>query len=559
MVTEVADIEQSRQYLIPFRPKRTPHYFTDILVIGGGIAGLRSALEIPTNLDVLVVTKDQIAQSNSAYAQGGIAGVLAPDDNFESHVEDTIDVGGGLCDRKIVEKVVRNGPEQIETLIRWGTQFDLEHGALALTREGGHSHRRIVHALGDATGHEVMRAIIKRAKNQENIAIWEEAFTIDLLTHENACVGAVVWRPGQGYILVWAKQTILASGGAGQVYRETTNPPIATGDGVAQAYRAGAQVRDVEFMQFHPTVLYVAGSSRFLISEAVRGEGAYLRDKHSKRFMLDVDDRAELAPRDVVSQAIVRCMNETQHPNVYLDVTHLPSELVLHRFPGIARVCKRFGLDITSDLIPIRPGAHYMIGGVTVDEDGRTTLPGLWAAGEVTSTGLHGANRLASNSLLEGLVFGSSCGSGAAQIALGERDRVSVFSVTNDWRPESRNNLDVTDISNSLRSLMGRKMAVERNSDGLAEAEHDVAFLVSLRVAAGIHHASRLGVAEHVDRSPVDDLVRENANRVARRPLSKRLSRKKRRRLAEMYCVSSLARGFWITAIGEDVSEIVAR
>ncbi len=282
----------SHRYLVQFNPKQTPHFFTDILVIGAGIAGLRAALDIPADIGVLVVTKDSIQQSNSAYAQGGIAGVLAPEDRFENHIEDTIAAGGGLCERGIVELVVREAPHQIAELIRLGTKFDEEEGHLALTREGGHSHRRIVHALGDATGFEVMRAIIARARDAPNLTIWDDTFTLDLLTHDGRAVGALVHRPNQGKLLIWAKQTILAAGGCGMVYRETTNPPVATGDGMAAAYRAGAELRDMEFMQFHPTVLYVAGSSRFLISEAVRGEGAYLRDKHMDRFMLQVDPRA---------------------------------------------------------------------------------------------------------------------------------------------------------------------------------------------------------------------------------------------------------------------------
>src|SRR5947207_14049232 len=433
----------SPRYLVPFGPKRTPHFFTDILVIGAAIAGLRAALSVPHGLNVLVVTKDVLQQSNSNYAQGGIAGVLSPKDRFENHIEDTLTAGAGLCDRAIVELVVREAPDQINDLIAWGTHFDEEGGQLALTREGGHSQRRIVHALGDATGHEVMRAIIDRARQASNITLWDNTFTIDLLTHQRVCTGALVHRPsnldpvisGQWSVaskndgfsatghwplatmLIWAKQTILASGGAGMVFRETTNPPVATGDGMAAAYRAGAELRDMEFMQFHPTVLYVAGSSRFLISEAVRGEGAYLRDKIGKRFMLDVDPRAELAPRDVVAQAIVRCMERTKHANVYLDLRHLDPALVLRRFPGIDKVCRGFGINITTDLIPIRPGAHYMIGGVPVNELGHTTLPNLCAAGEVTSSGLRGANRLAANSVLEGLVFRTACARGAAAAA----------------------------------------------------------------------------------------------------------------------------------------------
>ncbi len=475
------------RYLVPFSPKRTPHLFTDILVIGAGIAGLRAALEVPPELDVLVVTKDRIQESNSAYAQGGIAGVLSPEDRFENHIEDTLTAGAGLCHRDVVELVVREAPQQINDLVRWGTHFDEEDGHLALTREGGHSHRRIVHALGDATGHEVMRAIIARSRQAPHLTLWDDTFTLDLLTHEGRCVGALVWRPGQGRLLVWAKQTILASGGAGMVYRETTNPPVATGDGMAAAHRAGAQLRDMEFMQFHPTVLYVAGSSRFLISEAVRGEGAYLRDRHGHRFMLDVDPRAELAPRDVVAQAIVRCMERTRHPNVYLDLSHLDPALVRRRFPGIERVCRGFGLDITRDLIPIRPGAHYMIGGVTTDTAGHTTLPGLWAAGEVTSSGLHGANRLASNSLVEGLVFGAACGRGAAVAAAQVPDDFTALPLSCRFE-EAGEALDVTDITNSLRSLMVRHMGVVRERGGLEQAARDVAFWCRYVLARAFDH-----------------------------------------------------------------------
>jgi L-aspartate oxidase len=450
--------------------------FTDILVIGGGIAGLRAALEIPAHLRVLVVTKDSIQQSNSNYAQGGIAGVLSPEDRFENHVEDTLTAGAGLCDRAVVEMVVREAPAQINDLVSWGTKFDQENGQLALTREGGHSHRRIVHALGDATGFEVMRAIIERARQAENVSIWDDTFTVDLLTHDGGCVGALLARPRDERILVWAKQTILASGGCGMVYRETTNPPVATGDGMAAAYRAGAQLRDMEFMQFHPTILYVAGSSRFLISEAVRGEGAYLRDKDGVRFMPEEDPRGELAPRDVVAQAIVRRMDRTQHPCVYLDLSHLDPAMIRQRFPGIDKVCRGFGLDITRDPIPVRPGAHYMVGGVTVEMQGKTTLPGLWAAGEVTSSGLHGANRLASNSLLEGLVFGTACGRGASQAAEAMPDRFTVPPLECRFAPHAEDALDVADVTNSLRSLMVRRMGIVRDRAGLLEAERAVAF-----------------------------------------------------------------------------------
>lgn len=465
------------RYLTSFDARRDLHLFTDILIIGGGIAGLRAALEVPNDLEVLVVTKDSIRESNSAYAQGGIAGVMSPEDRFENHIEDTLAAGAGLCQRDVVELVVREAPQQIADLIHWGTVFDQENGQIALTREGGHSHRRIVHALGDATGYEVMRAIIAKVKATPNIALRDDTFTLDLLTANGVCVGAILWRKDVGRILAWAKQVILASGGAGMVYRETTNPPVATGDGMAIAYRAGAELRDMEFMQFHPTVLYVAGSARYLISEAVRGEGAYLRDVTGRRFMLDEDPRGELAPRDVVSQAIFRTMERTQHPNVYLDLSHLDRQMVRERFPGINRVCKSFGLDITRDRIPVRPGAHYMIGGVRIDKTGRTSIPGLWAAGEVTSSGLHGANRLASNSLLEGLVFGTLCARGASEAARQQPRPVQPLRLRHTVPPSaSHDPLDVADLTNSLRSLMVRKMGIVRERSSLLEAKQNVEF-----------------------------------------------------------------------------------
>jgi L-aspartate oxidase len=465
------------RYLVSFDSRHSLHQFADVLIIGAGIAGIRAALELPSHLDVLVITKDSLRESNSSYAQGGIAGVLSPEDRFENHIDDTLVAGAGLCDREVVELVVREAPHQIGDLIRFGTKFDLENGELALTREGGHSHRRIVHALGDATGHEVMRALIAKAKATPNVRLRDDAFTLDLLTHEGVCAGAMVWRPGVGTMLVWAKQVILAAGGAGMVYRETTNPPVATGDGMAAAYRAGAEMRDMEFMQFHPTVLYVAGSARYLISEAVRGEGAHLLNVHGERFMLAEDPRAELAPRDIVARAIYRCMERTQHPNVYLDLSHLDPVMVRERFPGINRMCRSFGLHITRDRIPVRPGAHYMIGGVTVDLSGRTTLPGLWAAGEVTSSGLHGANRLASNSLIEGLVYGTLCARGAAAAAEKARDDLRALPLRFQADLEaSTDSLDVADITNSLRSLMVRKMGIVRDRARLIEAQRNVEF-----------------------------------------------------------------------------------
>ena len=458
------------RYLVPFQPKRVPHFYTDVLIVGAGLAGLRAANAVGGDLQVLVITKDAIEQSNSNYAQGGIAGVLDPEDCFEDHVADTLDAGGSLCDPEIVELVVREAPRRIDELMRFGAQFDRDHGELILGREGGHSHHRIVHALGDATGKEVMRAMIQSTLQLPNVQTWSNTFTLDLLTHEGACRGALVWHQDRGMMLVWAKQTILCTGGAGQLYRESTNPPVATADGNALAYRAGAELRDMEFMHFHPTVLYIDGSSRSLITEAIRGEGGQLVDRNGERFMFDYDERGELAPRDIVSKAIVSQMEKTRHPNVYLDLSHLDAKHVRSRFPGIAKTLAKFELDITTDRIPVRPGAHYMIGGVSIDAHGRTTLPGLWAAGEVTSSGLHGANRLASNSLLEGLVFGLRAGEGASRAAADMRDTFQALPLEAGALPDPDEPLDVGDIRNSLRSLMWRSVGVRRMGSELEDA-----------------------------------------------------------------------------------------
>jgi len=468
----------ARRYLVRFNPKRVPHTYADVLILGGGIAGIRAALEINPSLETVVVTKDKLAESNSAYAQGGIAGVLDPLDDFAHHVSDTIAAGKGLCDKTVVETVVREAPERIRELASLGAKFDRVDGEIALTQEGGHSHRRIVHALGDATGAEVMRALRERVTSRPTVQVWEQTFLIDLLTNGDGCVGALVWNPRHGKTFVWAKSTVLCTGGAGRIFRETTNPEIATADGHAAAFRAGAELRDMEFMQFHPTVLYIAGSGRHLISEAVRGEGGVLRNSRGERFMERYSPQMELAPRDEVSRAITAEMERTGHPCVYLDLSHLPASLVRERFPNIGQVCAGFGLDITKDLIPVRPGAHYMVGGVTVDLDGATTLPGLWAAGEATSSGLHGANRLASNSLLEGLVYGLRCGRAASSHALGQADYFCSRPLAAEWpdSPPLKEEINLDDVRNSLQALMTRQVGIRRDAAGLAVAAEQVAF-----------------------------------------------------------------------------------
>ncbi len=462
------------RYLVAFHPKRVPHFFTDVLIIGGGLAGVRAALAVDPELSCLIITKDGREQSNSVYAQGGIAGVLSPEDRLDDHVADTLTAGGTLCDRDVVEHVVREAPGRIRELIDWGAKFDRVGDRLALCREGGHGRERVAHALGDCTGKEIMRAVLQQIEVSHNIDVWDNTFTIDLLTLDDVCRGAVVWNRQHGKTMVWAKQTILCSGGAGQIYRETTNPDVATGDGIAVAYRAGAEIRDLEFMQFHPTVLYIAGGSRSLISEAARGEGAWLVDRDGSRFMNECHPMGELAPRDVVSKAIVHQMEKTRHPNVYLDMTHMDPDEVRRRFPGIVAICGEFDLDITKDPIPVRPGAHYHMGGVTVDMDGRTTLPGLWAAGEVTSSGLHGANRLASNSLCEALVYGARAGKEASRVAREQDDSFLALTIENPRSETVSDTLNRADICNSLKSLMWRNAGVRRDAAGLEEATDNI-------------------------------------------------------------------------------------
>jgi L-aspartate oxidase len=471
------------RYLVPFHPKRHPHFFTDILVIGGGLAGLRTALAVDPQFQVLLICKDGLENSNSMYAQGGIAAVWDEHDTMTAHIEDTLTAGGTLCDRNVVEHVVCRGPQEIQKLIEFGAQFDKKpDGNMLLGREGGHRSDRILHANGDSTGRELIRSLIAEVRCRPNIRIWENTFALDLLTHQDRCCGAIVyWKKQDEKELIWAKQTVLATGGIGQVYRETTNPKVATGDGVAMAARAGAVIQDMEFVQFHPTVLYIAGSSRSLISEAMRGEGALLFDRKGQRFMPDYDDRAELAPRDIVSRSIVQQMEKTHSTNVFLDLTHKPADWIYARFPGIAAACRQFGIDIAKDRIPVRPGAHYSMGGIAVDIDGRSSLAGLWAVGEVSRTGLHGANRLASNSLLEAAVFGESAGRLASEAARKMPEDYRAVPIEN--RPFATANssqmelmaslLDVQDIRNALKSLLWRKAGVVRNEEGLRSALED--------------------------------------------------------------------------------------
>ncbi len=401
---------------------------TDFVVIGSGIAGLRAAIELAgSGARVTVLTKDRTGESNTEYAQGGIAVVLSDDDRAELHEEDTLYAGDGLCDAEAVRTLVTDGTKYIQQLIEWGTQFDREGGKLVFTKEAAHSRRRILHANGDSTGKEVARSLIARARQEKNIVLMPFAATESLIVRNGRCCGVTFLDPVlRAPRELFAKAVILASGGAGQLYLHTTNPQVATGDGMAMAYFAGAEIADIEFVQFHPTVLNLEKAPRFLLSEAMRGEGGLLKNLAGERFMGRYHELLELAPRDVVSRSVVAEMKRTGTRTVFLDMTAFGEKFLAERFPNIYKTCLNYGLNIAKDMLPISPAVHYFMGGVRTDLDGRTTLPGLYAAGEVACTGVHGANRLASNSLLEGLVFGARAGRAAASDAGVQRLDVSI-------------------------------------------------------------------------------------------------------------------------------------
>src|SRR5438552_2212088 len=403
---------------------------SDFLVLGSGIAGLTCAVECARAGRVVLVTKDRLPESNSRYAQGGIASVWSPEDSFESHIADTLAAGDGLCHRDTVEVVVREGPDRVRDLIALGTNFDLrgdpDDHEYDLGREGGHSKRRILHAT-DATGREVIRALGEAVRATPNISIRENHLAVDLLLERGerpVCWGAYVLdREGRGVHRFPARATFLCTGGAGKVYLYTSNPDVATGDGVAMAYRAGAPIANMEFFQFHPTCLYHPEAKSFLVTEALRGEGAILRRPDGEVFMKRYDARAELAPRDIVARAIDNEMKVHGFECVYLDISHRDAEFVRRRFPTVYETCRRFGIDMTRQPIPVVPAAHYACGGVLADLEGATALERLYACGEVACTGLHGANRLASNSLLEALVFAHRAARHACARLGGDRRR----------------------------------------------------------------------------------------------------------------------------------------
>ncbi len=450
---------------------------TDCLVLGSGVAGLRAAIAgAAAGAHVTVATKGALSDGATDQAQGGVAAALAPGDTVESHQADTIRVGQGLSDPDAIRVLTREGPALVLELAEWGAHFDLKDGVFETAREGGHSAPRVIHALGDATGHEIERTLIRQVRQLTSAALLERVFAIDLIVARGRCLGALCWSPPGLLRVIWARSTVVATGGAGQIWRETTNPAVATGDGPAMAYRAGASLTDLEFMQFHPTTLYVAGASRMLITEATRGEGGKLRNRSGDAFMARAHPAAELAPRDVVSRAILDEMRRTGETHVFLDLTHLPGPTLARRFPRIRQVCLSFGIDIAKDWIPVRPSAHYFLGGIRTDLAGRSDIEGLYACGEAAAAGIHGANRLASNSLLEGLVFGKRAGTAAAREGAARTLLRGGDMTRPPLDPPRGEILDIDDMRNSLKSLMWRCAGLERDEAGLAEAARQIDF-----------------------------------------------------------------------------------
>lgn len=438
---------------------------TDFLVIGSGVAGLRAAIELAASGEVFVITKGKTMESSTWCAQGGIAVALAEGDAPELHMKDTTKAGVGLCDEEAVRVLVEEGVPRVEELISWGANFDKENGQLSFTQEGAHKIRRIIHAMGDATGEEIHRALMTKARGMENIKFFEHTFLIDLLVEDEECLGALAMDKNGRRQIISACATTLASGGVGQIYRDTTNPPVATGDGVAIAYRAGCELQDMEFIQFHPTTLYLSSAPCFLISESVRGEGGVLKNSKGEVFMSKYHEMGDLAPRDVVCRAIFSQMWTTKSDSVFLDMRHLESDFLKRRFPNIYMTCNKYGLDITRDLIPVRPAAHFLMGGVKTDLSAETNIKRLFSCGEVASVGVHGANRLASNSLLEGLVFGKRAGASSSKY-LGRRTSRGQEVP----RKKGESKLDFNETKKALQGLIEKKAGIIRCGVSLKEA-----------------------------------------------------------------------------------------
>jgi L-aspartate oxidase len=461
------------RYLVNFDLKKVKKIKNEFLVIGSGIAGLFSALNLANEGEVTLLTKEKPQDCNTEYAQGGIAAVIAEHDNIQAHYQDTIEAGAGLCNPHAVDVLVKEGKQRIKDLLNLGVDFDKKGDEIALTKEGAHSCRRILHARGDATGAEIRNSLIQDVLSNPRIKVQDEIFVIDILTQSGKCYGVLAYDSSNDkYLAYLAKSVILATGGAGQLYHDTSNPEVATGDGIALAYRAGVEVMDMEFVQFHPTTLELEESSNFLISEAVRGEGGILRNNKDERFMLKYHELAELAPRDVVARAIYLEMKNNEVDHVYLDVTDLDSDFIKERFPTIYQTCFEHGIDISKDYIPVSPAAHYFMGGIKTNILGETNLAGLFACGETASLGIHGANRLASNSLLDGLVYGKRVAKTVIEYASELQinfdklfDNLKISFTTQQTKRKS-----LLLIKEELQELMIKEVGIFRNKRGLKKA-----------------------------------------------------------------------------------------
>lgn len=443
--------------------------YVDFLVIGGGVAGLRAAIELAPRGEVLIITKDAPREGSTEYAQGGIAVALSDEDEVGIHYEDTLKAGDGLCNESAVKILVEEGPERITELISWGAEFDREGARLDFTMEAAHSRKRVLHAHGDATGRELERVLTGKALSFPSVRQLPFSVVVDLIAHEGRCIGAHILK-GRRTEPVFARSVVMATGGIGQVYSVTTNPPVSTADGIAIAHRAGAHLKHMEFVQFHPTSLFLPNAPHFLLSEAMRGEGGRLLNAKGERFMSSHHPDGELAPRDIVSRAIVSEMAKTGVKHVFLDLTHLDAEFVKRRFPRIYRTCLQFDVDITHQRIPVSPAAHYMMGGVETDINGLSSLPGLYAAGECACTGVHGANRLASNSLLEGLVYGKRAGESASEGAVSMERLNKLSSGVPEFSAKPRTIADHDEIRSNLRRLMWERVGIIRSEQSLRSA-----------------------------------------------------------------------------------------
>ena len=459
---------------------------TDFLVIGAGVAGLSAAIEAAAGGRVLVLTKDRLTESATEYSQGGVAVALSDEDEVRLHEQDTLLAGAGLCDPKAVRALAEAGPERIQRLIEWGAEFDSHGGNLTFSIEGAHSVNRVLHADGDSTGREIARTLFRKAQSIEAISFRSFSSVVDLLARDGAACGAIAWNEEDRTLVpVYARSVLIATGGVGRIYRETTNPDVATGDGVAMAYRAGAVISNMEMVQFHPTALFLEGAPRFLLSEALRGEGAVLRNADMQRFMSRYHESEELAPRDIVSRAIVSELARLRKGPVYLDLTHLSDGYVRKRFPRIYRTCLLYGVDLEVEPVPVHPAAHYAMGGVLTGFDGATNLPRLYAAGEAACNGVHGANRLASNSLLEGLVFGARAGESMREHAGTPVPQPPIR------RRRTASALPGHAIAN-LRHLAWRHAGITRSGDGLRAGLEQLDLLSTL-FEKGLSRNSRHG------------------------------------------------------------------